>query len=93
MFQITSNSSYLKYFLIFENTLQFINERTMKNWMNKVSGFESISKIESFALNHFIYSTPFNQLFNRKINVKRKRIVMMILGLNWVLIFLILSTS
>ena len=91
MFQITSNSSNLKYFLVFENTLQFINERTMKNWINKVSGFESISKIESFALNHFIYSTPFNQLFNGKINVKRKKIVMIILGLNWVLIFLIFS--
>ena len=56
-----------------------------------MSEFESISKIESFALNHFIYSTPFNQMLNGKIDAKRKRIVMMILGLNWVLIFLIFS--
>lgn len=63
----------------------------MKNWINKVSGFESISKMESYVLNHFIYSAPFNKLFNGKIDYKRKRIVMIILGLNWIMIFLIFS--
>ena len=47
--------------------------------------------MESFALKHFIYSTPFNQLFKGKINAKRRRIVKILLGFNWLLIFLIFS--
>ena len=64
----------------------------MKNWIkNKINGFDSFSKMESFALNHFIYSTSFNKLFKGKINAKRRKIARILLGLNWLFVFLIFS--
>lgn len=55
------------------------------NLKNKDNEFGSISKMESYALNHFAYSTPFNYLFMGKINKKRKRIFIIIVILNWIL--------
>lgn len=52
---------------------------------NKDNEFDSIYKMESYALNHFAYSTPFNDLFMRKIDKKRKRIFILIVILNWIL--------
>ena len=52
---------------------------------NKDNEFDSISKMESYALNHFAYSTPFNDLFMGKIHRKRKRIFILIVILNWIL--------
>ena len=64
----------------------------MKNWIaNKINGFESISKMESYALKHFVYSTPFNQLFKGKFDLKRRRIVVVLLVLDWLLIVLMVS--
>ena len=64
----------------------------MKNWIaNKIDGFNSISKMESYALNHFVYSTPFNQLFKGKFDVKRRRIVIILLALYWLLVVLMIS--
>lgn len=64
----------------------------MENWIaNKTDGFNSISKMESYALNHYIYSTSFNNLLQGKFDVKRRRIIMFLLVLNWLLIFLIFS--
>ena len=64
----------------------------MKNWIaNKINGFESISKMESYALKHFVYSTPFNQLFKGKFDVKRRRIVIVLLVLDWLLIVSMVS--
>ena len=45
----------------------------MKNWIvNKIREFESISKMESFALKHYIYSTSFDNLINGKLDIKEE---------------------
>ena len=56
-----------------------------------MNGFESISKLESYALNHLIYSTSFNKLVDGNFDLKRRRIVFVLLAFNWLLIILIFS--
>ena len=64
----------------------------MKNWIaNKINGFESISKMESYALKHFVFSTPFNQLSKGKFDVRRRRIIIVLLVLYWLFIVLMVS--
>ena len=46
--------------------------------------------MELFAIEHYIFSTSFNNLINGKIDVKR-RIVIVLLVLDWLLIILIFS--
>ena len=62
------------------------NQKDIYEKQRKNVKFESISDLESFALIHHAYSTPFNDLLCNKMNKKKKRVLYAIIIFNWILV-------
>lgn len=62
------------------------NQKDIYKKQRKNVKFESISGLESFAIIHHAYSTPFNDLLRNKINKNRKKVLYAIIICNWIFV-------
>ena len=68
-----------------ENQIDSKSDCFIRSDMSQLNEFDSIKQMETYALNHYCYSTSFNHLFRGQIDKKRRLIITLIVIFSWFL--------